>query len=90
MNKTELIETLVQKLNASKAEVERGVDALIETITSTLKAGGEAVITGFGTFSARKRAARIGRNPRTGEKIDVPAMTVPKFKAGKTFKDALK
>ncbi|PIZ26843.1 MAG: DNA-binding protein HU, partial [Chloroflexi bacterium CG_4_10_14_0_8_um_filter_46_9] len=59
-------------------------------VTKTLKKGEEVVLTGFGTFSAKQRAARQGVNPRTGEKIQIPAVTVPKFKAGKALKDALK
>lgn len=90
MNKTELIEVIAEKVGVAKAEAERMINTLEEIITSTLKAGGEVVITGFGTFSAKKRGARTGRNPRTGESVNIPAMNVPKFKAGKTLKDALK
>jgi DNA-binding protein HU-beta len=90
MNKTELIEAIAEKVGVAKAEAERMIDALVEIVTSTLKGGGEVTITGFGTFSAKRREARSGRNPQTGETIEIPAMTVPKFKAGKALKDALK
>ncbi len=90
MNKSELITTLAEKADTSKKEAEAFVDAFVSTVTETLKKGGEVALTGFGTFSAKKRAARQGVNPRTGEKIKIPATTVPKFKAGKGLKDALK
>ena len=90
MNKGELIEVLAEKNDLKKSEAEKILNSLIDIITSTLKSGGEIAITGFGTFSVKKRAARTGINPRTQEKIQIPAMTVPKFKAGKTFKEALK
>jgi len=90
MNKAELIEKIAQKENLPRAQAIRIVELIIETITSVLKSGGEVVLTGFGTFSAKKRAARQGINPKTKEKLQIPAMTVPKFKAGKTLKDALK
>ncbi len=90
MNKGELISILADKIGTSKREAESFVDAFISVVTSTLKKGGEVALTGFGTFSAKKRAARMGVNPRTGEKIKIAATTVPKFKAGKGLKDALK
>jgi DNA-binding protein HU-beta len=90
MNKGELIEAIAEKVGVAKAEADRMVNAFEEIVISTLKGGGEVVITGFGTFSAKKREARTGRNPQTGESIEIPAMTVPKFKAGKALKDALK
>ncbi len=90
MNKAEFIEAIAQKTNVTKADAERAVDAFIDIVTSTLKSGGEVVLTGFGTFSARTRKGRTGRNPQTGEKVEIPAMTLPKFKAGKGLKDALK
>lgn len=90
MNKIEFIEAVAQKIDVSKAEAEKMVNAFIDIVTSTLKSGNEVVLTGFGTFSARTRKGRTGRNPQTGEKVEIPAMTLPKFKAGKGLKDALK
>jgi len=90
MTKEGLIESIVAKLDCSKAEAERALRAVIDTITTSLSKGESVTITGFGTFSARKRAARMGVNPKTGEKIHIPAMTVPKFKAGKSLKEAVK
>lgn len=91
MNKAEFIETLAAKVQVTKKQAEDMLDGLTETITSTIKAGGEVTITGFGTFSARERAARMGVNPQNpSEKMQIPAVKVPKFKAGKALKDALK
>ncbi|MEK9129931.1 MAG: HU family DNA-binding protein [Patescibacteria group bacterium] len=91
MNKTELIEAITTKIGNKKSETEKMVITLLETITASLKKGKEVVLTGFGTFSAKKRAARMGVNPqKPTEKIKIPAVVVPKFKAGKTLKDALK
>lgn len=91
MNKAELIASLAQKANLSKIHAEQFVDAYVDLTINTLKAGGEVTIAGFGTFSARSRAGRIGVNPqRPTEKIQIPSVVVPKFKAGKTLKDALK
>jgi DNA-binding protein HU-beta len=91
MNKAELIETLVSKVEGiTKKQAEAMLDAFIETVISQLKNGGEVALAGFGTFSAKKRAGRVGINPQTKEKIQIPSLTVPKFKAGKTLKDALK
>ncbi|MDD4607217.1 MAG: HU family DNA-binding protein [Patescibacteria group bacterium] len=90
MNKGELIEVLAQKNDLSKAQADKVLNSLIDIISGTLKSGGEVAITGFGNFSAKKRAARQGVNPRTGEKIKIAAMNVPKFKPGKGLKDAIK
>ena len=91
MNKAELIASLAQKANLSKTQTEQFVDAYVDLVITTLKAGGEVTIAGFGTFSARQRAGRIGVNPqKPTEKIQIPSVVVPKFKAGKTLKDALK
>ena len=91
MNKLELIEQLAAKTNLSRPQSEGALNGLIEIITSTIKSGGEVTITGFGTFSSKRREARMGVNPqKPQEKIQIPAVTVPKFKAGKTLKDALK
>ena len=90
MNKSELVTTLAEKAEVSKKDAEAMIDAFVSTVTGTLKSGGEVALTGFGTFSAKDRAARQGINPQTGEKIQIKATTVPKFKAGKGLKDALK
>jgi len=90
MTKENLIESIVSKVGCSKADAGRALDTVIETITKALTSGDSVTITGFGTFSARARAARAGVNPKTGEKIQIPAMTVPKFKAGKGLKEAVR
>jgi len=90
MTKEGLIDAIVNKIGCSKKDAAEALDAVLDTITKSLTSGDSVTITGFGTFSARKRAARSGVNPKTGEKIQIPAMTVPKFKAGKGLKDAVK
>jgi DNA-binding protein HU-beta len=91
MNKATLIDVISQKIGISKKQTEDMVDVLTDTITDTIKNGEEVTITGFGAFSARERAGRIGVNPRNpSEKIDIPSVVVPKFKAGKNLKEALK
>jgi DNA-binding protein HU-beta len=91
MNKAQLIEKLAEKAKAcSKAEVARILDAFVETVTEALKKGEEVAIAGFGTFVAKTRQARTGRNPKTGETISIPAMKVPKFRPGRGLKEALK
>ncbi len=90
MTKEGLIEVIVNKINCSKKEAGEALEAIIEAITKSLAKGEDVTLTGFGTFSAKKRAARQGVNPKTGEKISIPAMTVPKFKAGKALKEAVK
>ena len=91
MNKAELIEVISSKVGISKKEAEEAVDCLTNTITEKLKAGDEVTITGFGAFSARTRKGRTGVNPRNpSEKIEIPSVTVPKFKAGKNLKEARK
>lgn len=91
MNKAELIDEISNKVGISKKEVEDVIDTLTKTIIEKLKAGQEVTLTGFGAFSARTRKGRIGVNPRNpSEKIDIPSVTVPKFKAGKNLKEALK
>ncbi|MEO6352666.1 MAG: HU family DNA-binding protein [Burkholderiaceae bacterium] len=89
MNKTELIEHIAQSADISKAAATRALEALIVAVKTTLKKNGAVTLVGFGTFSVGKRAARIGRNPRTGEAIKIKAAKVPKFKAGKGLKDAV-
>ena len=90
MNKATIAESLHEKLGGSKAEAERIVDGIFDGIKDALSNGEEVSIAGFGIFSARDRAARKARNPRTGETIDVAATRVPKFRAGKALKDAVK
>lgn len=91
MNKAELIETLSAKVGLAKKQVEDLLDAFENAVITTLKAGGEVTLTGFGTFMSKRREARMGVNPQNPtEKIQIGAVTVPKFKAGKTLKDALK
>lgn len=91
MNKAELAQVLAEKLNKSKKETEDMVNTMVDIIIETLKKGEEVVLTGFGAFSVKTRAARAGVNPQNPtQKIQIPAVKVPKFKAGKALKDALK
>ena len=90
MTKTELIAAIAEKTGASKKDSDAALAAVIEAITEALKAGDKVSLVGFGTFEAKKRAAREGKNPRTGEKITIPATIAPTFKAGKALKDAIK
>ena len=89
MNKSDLIEHIAMQADLSKAAAGRALDALTGAVRTTLKKGGSVTITGFGTFAVTKRAARTGRNPRTGAAIKIKAAKVPKFKPGKALRDAL-
>lgn len=89
MNKTELIEHVANNADLSKAAAARALEATLSAVRQTLKKGGTVSLVGFGTFSVSKRAARTGRNPRTGEAIKIKAAKVPKFTPGKPLKDAL-
>ena len=89
MNKQELIATVADSSGLARGDAVKAVDAVFESITAALKKGDEVRLVGFGTFAVAERPATEGRNPRTGEKIDIPASKQPKFKAGKTLKDAL-
>ena len=89
MNRKELIEALAAKTESTKADAERNVGALIDIISCTLKKGDSLTLVGFGTFEVRKRAARTGRNPKTGEALKIKAAKVPAFKAGATLKAAV-
>jgi DNA-binding protein HU-beta len=89
MNKAEFIEAVADTAELSKADAGRAVDAMISAITRTLKKGDSVTLVGFGTFDVRKRGARTGRNPRTGEEIKIKASLNPAFKAGKALKDAV-
>ncbi len=90
MNKADIIDKIAEKCGCTKADAERMMDVVLDTITGTLKKGEEVAIAGLGKFTARIRAAREGRNPRTGEAVQIPSMRVPKFSASKTLKDAVK
>ena len=90
MNKSDLIEHIANQADISKAAATRALDAIVGGVKTTLKKSGSVTIVGFGTFAVTKRAARTGRNPRTGAAIKIKAAKVPKFKPGKTLKDALK
>ena len=89
MNKTELIAAVAEKTDLSKKDADAAVSAVLGAITDALKAGDQIQLVGFGTFEVRNRAAKQGRNPRTGETMTVPASKVPAFKAGKALKDAV-
>jgi DNA-binding protein HU-beta len=89
VNKTELIEHIAKSADISKAAATRSLDAMIGAVKVTLKKNGTVTLVGFGTFSVGKRAARVGRNPRTGEAIKIKSAKVPKFKPGKGLKDAV-
>ena len=90
MTKDELIDAVVSKTGASKKDTDETVEAILDVITKELVNGGKVSFTGFGTFSVGHRAARTGINPQTKAKLEIPAMDVPKFKAGKKLKDAVK
>jgi DNA-binding protein HU-beta len=89
MNKSEFISAVADAAGITKADAAKAVEALIEVVEKALKKGDSVSIVGFGTFTVRKRAARTGRNPRTGATIKIKASKVPAFKAGKALKDAI-
>ena len=89
MNKNELIASVAASAGLSKASATEAVDCVFDAISNALKGGGEVRLVGFGTFSVAHRAASQGRNPRTGERIQIPASNQPKFKAGKGLKDSV-
>ncbi len=89
MNKTELIEHIAKSADISKAAAARSLDAVIDAVTTSLKNNDSVTLVGFGIFSVGERAARSGRNPRTGEVIKIKSAKVPKFRAGKLLKDAV-
>ena len=89
MNKAELIEAVRSQASLEKSEAAKAVDAVFDAITGALKTGDTVALVGFGTFNVKARAARAGRNPRTGETIEIAAAKVPGFKAGKALKDAV-
>jgi DNA-binding protein HU-beta len=90
MNKAELVEVIRTTLDCTRVDAERVMESLIENIVKTLKKGEEVSIAGLGIFSTKTRPARVGRNPRTGEALQVPAARVAKFRAAKALKDAVK
>ncbi len=89
MNKGELVNAVAETAELSKTDATAAIDALIDVVTKALKQGDTVTLVGFGTFQVRKRAARQGRNPKTGETIKIPASQNPSFKAGKALKDAV-
>ena len=91
MNRTELIDAMAKKMgdSATKKEAEAALKAFVDVVTEELKKGGKVQLVGFGTFEVSKRAAREGRNPRTGETMKIAESVVPKFKPGKALKDAV-
>ena len=89
MNKGELVDAVAGSSGLSRADAAKAVDATLDAIQGTLSSGGSVSLVGFGTFSVKARAARMGRNPRTGEAIHIAASNVPGFKAGKGLKDAV-
>jgi DNA-binding protein HU-beta len=90
VNKQELIEAIAKQAGLSKAEAGRAVDAAVKVIKTSLKKGSRVSLVGFGTFHVSKRAARMGRNPRTGAEIKIRAAKTPKFKPGKALKDSVR
>lgn len=89
MNKSELIEAIAVSADLPKAAAGRALDAMVDSIISAMKEGDQVALVGFGTFVVKERAARTGRNPRTGDPIEIAAAKVPSFKAGKALKDAI-
>lgn len=89
MNKAELIAAVAGVTGLSKKDTEKAVNCTFETITAALEAGEKVSLVGFGAFDVKERAARLGRNPRTKEEVEIPASRVPQFKAGKALKDAV-
>lgn len=90
MNKTELIKVVAGKTEFTQKDVSAVVDAVLDTVVETVASGEDVKLAGFGAFGVTERAARTGRNPQTGETIEIDASKSPKFKASKTFKDAVK
>ena len=89
MNKAELIDAVAESADLSKASASRAVDSFVAAVTGALQKGDQVALVGFGTFSVKARAARTGRNPRTGEAIQIKASNNPGFKAGKALKEAV-
>jgi len=89
MNKTELINAIAETSGLTKADAGRALDATLSSVTAALQGGDSVSLIGFGTFAVKARAARAGRNPQTGETIQIKASNIPSFKAGKTLKDSV-
>nr|WP_163503156.1 nucleoid-associated protein HU-beta [Halomonas socia] len=89
MNKSELIEAIAASADIPKAAASRALDAMVDSVTDSLKKGDSVSLVGFGTFTVKERAARTGRNPQTGKPIEISAAKVPNFKAGKALKDSV-
>ena len=89
MNKTELINAIAERSGLTKKDAEKALGATVDAITAALAAGDKIQLTGFGSFEVKERAARVGRNPRTGEATEIPASRIPAFKAGKALKDSV-
>ncbi len=89
LNKADLINVVAETAGLSKKDAGKAVDAVLEGVTGALKKGDKVQLVGFGTFEVREKSARTGRNPQTGATIEIPASTVPAFKAGKALKDAV-
>lgn len=90
MNKTQLVDWVAKQTQTTKTNVEFVLNATIDTIKKSVKKGDDVTLVGFGTFTKSKRKARTGRNPQTGKEIKIPAATVPRFRAGKEFKESLR
>lgn len=89
MNKTEFVDAVAERADVPKSDAAKIVDALVDVVGEQLKSGEQITLVGFGTFLVSKREARKGRNPRTGEEIDIPASNVPRFKPGKALKETI-
>lgn len=89
MNKSELIDAIAERSGLTKADTTKALNGFIEAVSDAMKQGDDVVLVGFGTFSVKDRAARTGRNPKTGETLEIAASKVPSFKAGKGLKDAV-
>jgi DNA-binding protein HU-beta len=89
VNKSELIEAIAASADIPKAAASRALDAMVDTVSESLKKGDSVSLVGFGTFTVKERAARTGRNPQTGQPIEISAAKVPSFKAGKALKDSV-
>lgn len=89
MNKTELIAAMAEATGLTKKDSEKALNAAVESITAALAKGDKVQVSGFGSFEVKEREARVGRNPQTGESMEIPASRVPSFKASKTLKDSI-
>jgi DNA-binding protein HU-beta len=90
MNKSELVARVAERTDLTKKDAQKAVDAVLNSITEALRSGEKVQLLGFGNFQIRKRSARLGRNPQTGEKIEIAASKIPAFKPGKTLKEIVK